>query len=80
MLVYPNPTVNEVNIKLPVLNGDTEVRLFNVSGQLVRTRTVENTAQASKMTINVEDLAEGTYFIQIRNEQKLTTKQFIIAR
>jgi hypothetical protein len=69
LVVYPNPA-NEV-LNISVSNGAevNNVNIYNVSGKLV------NTAKVAANQINISDLNNGVYFIEILTENgKLTTK------
>ena len=60
--VYPNPAQHYI-----VIEADrttiTTTQLINVAGQLIQTVNMQNQTR-----INVEDLAQGIYFLQFRNE------------
>ena len=65
--VYPNPT----NGVIRVPNG--EYRITNIMGQTMKTGHVQ-TSYYGVSTINVSDLAPGTYFITINHK----TQKFVI--
>ena len=60
--LYPNPATDVIFI-----NGLTEnsiVRLYGINGSLIRTIMTS----ADVYELNVEDLAKGTYLLQVNNE------------
>jgi hypothetical protein len=59
MLVYPNPTSENINIVLSQLLGNQKIKIFNQLGQLL----LESEANY-QTTLNVASLENGTYFIK----------------
>ncbi len=67
ILVYPNPANNRVTISSEeIISG---LRLFNLSGQTIKSVRVEN----YEHTLNVTDLLPGVYLIEISSRNKTTT-------
>lgn len=67
--VYPNPATDVLNISLSNGTSIETVNIYNVSGKLV------NTAKVIANQINISDLSNGVYFIEVLTENgKLTTK------
>lgn len=78
--IFPNPTTDKIQVEIPVgIDKDVVVEIVNAAGQLVR--SVRNPAQVGNiLTLNVEDLALGYYFIQLRTTSDLFREQFIITK
>jgi Zn-dependent metalloprotease/chitodextrinase len=66
--VYPNPTINSVNIKMAD-NRVVSYRIFNYLGQQV------DSGKLSENDINVSKLSAGTYIIEVNDGQKTMTKK-----
>ncbi len=69
--VYPNPTASELFI-----NSGTEVinaKIISVTGKEVKNIVVENKKQ---FEINVQDLTQGLYIIQIGTVEEVVSKKF----
>ena len=68
-IIYPNPTKNKVYINLlNEINPDEfEILLFNQEGIHIKTFKVEN---LSLIEIDISDLIDGIYFLQLRNIEK----------
>jgi len=78
LLIYPNPSANEVNFDLNFLQITAmdlvEIRIYNAVGKLVK-RII---ATKSIVTINNE-LAPGVYFCElIINEKKQASEKLVI--
>jgi hypothetical protein len=63
--VYPNPFVANLNIRLTGNGGETFVEIMSITGQLI---IQENFTNSEFMTLNVSDLALGTYLLRVRND------------
>ncbi|PLX25112.1 MAG: hypothetical protein C0599_01225 [Salinivirgaceae bacterium] len=72
MNIYPNPA-NE-SIKLDFEAKEANVKLFNVSGDVVFSK--DNVSQ--KVDIKVSDFEQGLYFLIIENKKFFATDQLII--
>ena len=73
LLVFPNPTEGELAFRVPVDEFQQEemtLRIFSINGALMREFT--QTA-ATAGTLNIADLAEGTYILEINTG----TQQFL---
>ena len=58
--IYPNPTANEFHIELNDISNLRSISIIDLTG-----RTVKQIIEiAPKMTINTDELANGTYLIQ----------------
>ena len=63
--VWPNPTAESINVKMPFFNGkavDLEIR--NALGQLIRPINID-AWDGTRHNINVSDLRAGVYFLSI---------------
>lgn len=69
VVLYPNPSENELNITLPSPVNLEKVEFYNTLGQLVLT---ENTVN---LTIN--QLASGIHFVKITTDKGVIHKNFI---
>ncbi len=67
--IYPNPVSSQLSI-----DSDEKIeiiRIINVMGK------IEKTFAPSNYTINVSDLANGIYFLQVKTDKALMNKKFI---
>lgn len=70
-VIYPNPTTGIVNIKY---NEAAQVNVFNTFGQLLLSQSTNGNDQE---TIDISNLPDGLYLIQMIGESGTTTKQII---
>ena len=69
IVIYPNPTTNEINIKIP--NGE---KIVNVEFVDPVGRTV---ATSNQEVINIEKLSAGIYFIKVKTKAKVYSGKVI---
>lgn len=77
--VFPVPTSSELNVNFTAATAD-DVRLevYNVAGQIVAVKEIEAFAGMNATTLNVEDMATGSYFLTINNGTDVSTVKFIV--
>ena len=66
--VFPNPTINVLNITVMESTGKIEFELFDASGKMVLTRSwLDDVMDGIETSIPVNSLANGVYYYQIKN-------------
>ncbi len=63
--VYPNPAKNKLILTSTNKEGKLKIRIFNIEGRLLDTQNLELENQTS---IDISGLMNGTYFLNIENE------------
>ncbi|MFM9944520.1 MAG: T9SS type A sorting domain-containing protein, partial [Bacteroidia bacterium] len=71
--VYPNPADDKVYIKTPNHYGGMEVKIYALAGKLVQSNDMGNLE-----FINISDLKNGIYFLQISAGQNLLSIKKLI--
>ncbi len=69
--LYPNPASNY--IKIDGLDGQEQISIIDNSGRIVKSLNSKEAIQ----TISIKDLAQGTYLVTIRKENKIEVLKFI---
>ena len=72
MDIFPNPAGNTVNIQIAD-DGNFELKLQNMSGQLVTEKTVTD-----RTVVDVSHLSRGVYFVELSNGNTRTIKKLIL--
>jgi hypothetical protein len=80
--VYPNPTVDNFTIEFELANSEKlNINLVNAIGQTVRPIESRNFNGGKHLiNVNASDLAAGTYFVTIRNQEGVTTKTITVTK
>ncbi|MBB6329350.1 ELWxxDGT repeat protein [Chryseobacterium sediminis] len=74
VIVYPNPTVFEVNLMSTKDNQIKEVEMYNMTGLLVLHKKQANTA---KISLDLNNLVSGVYLLKIKTEKGMIMKKII---
>jgi len=76
--LYPNPNNGTFTIEPHVaLDGNVQLRAFNMLGEVVWSGSSNNLI---RQTFDLSSLKSGIYLLDIRSENKMSTKRFIIQR
>lgn len=79
IVAYPNPTSDVANLNITMNNASkAEIKLVNMLGQTVRTMSVELTAGANKVSMNVADLTAGLYSVVLTSNGKSATEKIMV--
>ena len=74
ILVYPNPTSNNLTIDLGGFNGvKTTIKLYDSSGKLVFEKKSPST-----LMIDVSGFAKGMYSLELTTDEQVLRNQVII--
>ncbi len=74
--VYPNPSTNGLfTVDLGNYSGKTIVTVYNIIGKVIFSN--ESTV-GNKQTIDLSNVANGSYFVNIKNDKENTTKKITI--
>lgn len=74
--IYPNPTVANLNIE-----SDTEIKgyhIFDLSGRLVKASNQISLGTAAQ--IDISELTDGSYIINVHQAESEITKKFMVVR
>ncbi|MGB0929220.1 MAG: DUF5689 domain-containing protein [Chitinophagales bacterium] len=67
-LLYPNPAKDIVTLQFSAEKAtDADIRIQNMSGQVVYATKIEN-AQNEKLSIDLQDLPNGIYILNVNNQ------------
>jgi len=74
--IYPNPASNDLNIIFGSdITGPVLVNIINSVGKVVKEKTFENNSECK---LNVSNLNNGIYFIQIMTKEETITQKILI--
>lgn len=69
--VYPNPTSGQLNINAE--NGPVKVSVYNITGQLILNRTVNNSSNS--FTISLDNQTTGMYLVKVSTANSSLVKK-----
>lgn len=73
--VYPNPVVEQLNIKLDEQLNNAEIRVFDISGRVVYEEKVKSLNK--NHTIDFKGIPSGAYMVFIKSDKGTTSKKII---
>ena len=82
LLVYPNPTKNSSLISFSLIEkSNVKIEITDVSGKVVHSKYFHNSNQGQyAIEINVTDLNNGLYFVNLHANGELRSKKLTIAK
>ena len=75
VVLFPNPTQDQINLSWDGLNTASEVQLINLSGQVIYRAKIEK--GNNETSINIEHLKAGIYMIQWNSQNTSQKLKFI---
>lgn len=76
--LYPNPNNGTFTIEPNVaFGGQVAIRVFNTLGELVLEHSTSNLVREE---LNLSQLQNGLYLLDIRNKNKVATKRFVVQK
>ena len=66
-IVYPNPTVGNVQLTMNNVQLEGEVRVFDMNGKILIVKKIEG----ENTEIPMSDLAAGPYFVNVMSEKQV---------
>ena len=71
--MYPNLAKNKLTIELNNAQSNIVVKIYTIQGQQVCSKENINTI----LEINVSNLSNGVYFVNVADNNQIHTKKFI---
>lgn len=72
--IYPNPAAAELHVQLLAIEGEAELKLYNLAHQLVKQQPLI----AGENSIDIKDLAEGLYLAEVTLGDNIYVKKIAI--
>ncbi len=77
LMTYPNPANNQVRLSIPLFaNAPILVNVYTVSGKLIRSTQVQGVAGSNLVTLPVDNLPSGMYYIEIQTGNTISRSRF----
>jgi hypothetical protein len=69
----PNPSNDRITISQPSITENTQLSIFNISGEKV----MERQLTSSETQLDISALLQGVYFVWVQDEQRVEVKKII---
>ena len=78
--LFPNPAHHSFTLAVPALNDvrTATVEILNTLGQVVRQQALTLNATGTQAAVDIENLASGVYFVQLRAADQKAILRLII--
>jgi Secretion system C-terminal sorting domain len=78
VLFYPNPVINDANLTITVNRREKlQVKIIDNKGSIVKQQQWDVSAGSTSLSIDVQSLAKGMYYLEIKGETISFKKQFV---
>lgn len=78
-LVYPNPAIDQLNIKISGFQNLTNIYMYDISGKFLYTEDFSNTNELIiNRALNTSNYSRGLYFLKIVYDDKTITKKIVL--
>ena len=75
--IYPNPATSATTISVTGVDGKVKIEVVDINGRAVASETIECSSDCTK-TMDVDNLAQGTYFVRITTDSTNTVRKLIV--
>jgi PKD repeat protein len=77
LMTYPNPANNLVRLSIPLSsNAPILINVYTVSGKLIRSTQVQGLAGSNQVSLPVQSLPSGMYYIEIQTGNSVSRSRF----
>jgi hypothetical protein len=77
VLMFPNPANDYVNITSENMNSFDVVEIFDISGRLIKSARIMNTAI---LQVETSDLRNGQYIVKLTGKNIVSTQKLIVSK
>lgn len=79
MVVYPNPSSENVNFKFNIKTAQqVSIEITDINGKLIRSTNFGKIQGETTQSMNISGIAKGTYFVKISGESATETRKLVI--
>ena len=79
--VYPNPATNEVNISfMTSVQSQVQINVIDITGRIVMTQQVQSDIWETQVRLDIADLQNGYYFIEVNDGTISTTSKLNVMK
>ena len=79
LIIYPNPTERNVNVRFEVVNNqDVIINIQDITGRITSRNTIKATPGINLVTIDTNRLSSGLYFLNVETSSSQKTLELLI--
>ncbi len=77
--LYPNPAINQINVEFMGVNDEAVTyTIYDLQGKLILQNNVQAQKGLNNLSIELLDIPQGSYFLEISNERLSDMKKFTV--
>jgi len=80
LAIYPNPVSSRLTLRFAGTAGTAAVTIVDATGRAVSTSRIASVEGQNSLTIDVDGLATGVYFVRIENGASTSARPFSVVR
>jgi hypothetical protein len=73
LLLYPNPSGNDITVRVSSLSGDLKLYIYNVNGQKLLSQPVDNYLTR----IDIASLSQGIYYLKVTDGKRTEVRKIV---
>jgi hypothetical protein len=78
LIIYPNPFSDSITLQNTTgLTNDCNVKIYTINGTVVFNKMYSGKEANQEINIDLKTLPQGTYLVQFKKGQEITTKTII---
>lgn len=78
--IYPNPASTVVYLQAGADGQDVELKIFDLNGRLLQTANWTQVQSTHQLQLNVANLKDGMYYLQVTSGGQCSTKKLAVLR
>ncbi|MEI7802201.1 MAG: fibronectin type III domain-containing protein [Bacteroidota bacterium] len=78
--LFPNPNTGSFTLQIPSLKIESQISIYNITGQLIYHSDLAATENASSLTVTLDNVADGLYEVVLNNSEQTVTQRLIIQK
>jgi hypothetical protein len=75
--IFPNPVQVELNVRFIASSSQSIVKVYSVTGELVINHNIQNVIGNNTISLAIDQLKKGLYFISLQNGNVNTSQSFL---
>lgn len=78
--LFPNPASDQVNISFKSPMQNVNLSIYNIQGQKIQQKQIENISSNQRETLNTAAIPNGIYFLELQSDAVRVVKKITIQR
>jgi PKD repeat protein len=76
--IVPNPSNGIFNINTNWMQGSSVVDIIDLTGNIVQSKTINTTKGQKTVSLDIQDVANGTYLVRVVSNQRVQTVKLLV--